>query len=508
MGKHYDELTARMAEVIDLNHAESLLNWDQETYMPAGGAMARSHHLGTLSKVTHDMAVAPAIGRLIKAAAKEQDVTKSAVKSAMLREAKRGYDRSKKLPSDFVAEMSRTRSQAQQVWIKARQASDFKQFAPWLKKNLDFARRAADYFGWQDHPYDALLDVYEPGMKSAEVKAIFANLRNQTVPLVHAIARAAAHVSDACLSGHFAKEAQQAFAEDVSRKIGYDYARGRLDYTAHPFCTNFSRDDVRITTRADESFYNTLFFSVLHEAGHGMYEQGIAPTFDRTPLGGGASLGLHESQSRLWENLVGRSRSFWQHFYPQLQEHLPHFKDVPLDVFYGAINKVEPSLIRIEADELTYNMHIFTRFELELALLEGSLKVKELPEAWNAKYHSYLGITPPNDAMGCLQDIHWSIGLIGYFPTYTLGNIISVQLLDKIKRDIPDLYGQIARGEFGALLGWLNKTIHQHGRRFPPAELIKRATGQSLTAAPYVAYLTGKFSEIYGLADEKSNPTH
>lgn len=506
MGKHYDELTTRLAEIIDLNHAESLLNWDQETYMPPGGAMARSHHLGTLSKVVHDMTVASAIGRLIGAAAKEPDVAKSGVKAAQVREAKRGYDRNKKLPSDFVAEMSRTRSQAQQAWIKARKTSDFKLFMPWLKKNLDFARRAADYFGWKDHPYDALLDVYEPGMKSAEVKVIFADLRDQTVPLVHAIAKVAGRVSDDCLKGHFPKDAQQTFAEDVSRKIGYDFNRGRLDYTAHPFCTNFSRDDVRITTRVDESFYNTLLFSVLHEAGHGMYEQGIAPAFERTPLGGGASLGVHESQSRMWENLVGRNRTFWRHFYPQLQARIPHFKDVPLDVFYGAINKVEPSLIRIEADELTYNMHIFTRFELELALLEGTLKVKDLPEAWNAKYQSYLGITPPNDAQGCLQDIHWSVGLIGYFPTYTLGNIISVQLFDKIKRDIPNLDAQIARGQFGALLGWLNKHIHQHGRRFPPAELIKRATGQSLTAAPYVAYLNRKFGEIYGLADISKQP--
>jgi carboxypeptidase Taq len=264
--------------------------------------------------------------------------------------------------------------------------------------------------------------------------------------------------------------------------------------------TSFSLGDVRITTRVREDDLGDCLFSMLHEAGHAMYEQGIAPALERTPLGAGASLGVHESQSRLWENLIGRGRAFWSHFYPQLQARLPHFKRVPLDKFYRAINKVEPSLIRIEADELTYNMHIFVRFELELALLEGSLKVKQLPEAWNATYQAYLGITPPDDARGCLQDIHWSIGLIGYFPTYTLGNIISAQLLEAIRRDIPNLDAQIGRGDFGPLLAWLNTNVHRHGRRYLPAELIKRATGQALTSKPYVGYLQAKFGEIYGLS--------
>ncbi len=295
------------------------------------------------------------------------------------------------------------------------------------------------------------------------------------------------------------KNIQQKFSEDVAAQCGFDFNRGRLDYTAHPFCTNFSRDDVRITTRVDETFFNTLLFSVLHEMGHGMYEQGIDAKFERTPLGASTSLGIHESQSRMWENVVGRSRAFWSFFYPRLQATMPHFKRVPLDAFYGAINRVAPSLVRIEADELTYNMHIFTRFELELELIEGTLKVNDLPEAWNAKYQSYLGITPPTNALGCLQDIHWAMGLIGYFPTYTLGNVMSVQLYEAAKADMPNLETQFARGEFSGLLNWLNKHVHQPGRRYMPQELLKRATGHTLDAKPYIAYLKRKFGEIYGV---------
>jgi carboxypeptidase Taq len=499
MGNNFEALKTRMAEVSDLNFASSVLSWDQETYMPEGGAEDRAYQLSTLSKLTHEMQIAPATGKLIKSAAGEADVQKDAKKAAFIRVAQRDYNLLKKLPADFVAEMNRTRSLSQQAWIRARKASDFKAFEPWLRKMFDYSRRAADYLGYKEHPYDALLDTYEPEMTAGEVEAIFANLREQTVPLVHAIAQSKVQITDDVLRGQFAKAEQEAFASEVAKQIGYDFQRGRLDYTAHPFCTNFGRDDVRITTRVDEQFFNTLLFSVLHEAGHGMYEQGIAPAFNRTPLGGGASLAVHESQSRMWENLVGRSRAFWTFFYPQLQARFKHFKRVPFEKFYRAINRVQPSLIRIEADELTYNMHIMIRFELELALLAGKMKTSELPEAWNAKYKDYLGITPPSDAMGCMQDTHWAIGLIGYFPTYSLGNILSVQLFEAVKKAHPDLEEQFARGEFGALLSWLNKNVHQHGRRFTPRELIKKATGRPLTAEPYVAYLKSKFGEIYGV---------
>lgn len=499
MGNNYDALKARMAEVSDLNFASSVLNWDQETYMPEGGAEDRAYQLATLAKLTHEMQIAPAMGRMIKSAAGELDVQKDAKKAAFIRVAQRDYSLLKKLPADFVAEMNRTRSLSQQAWIRARKANDFKAFEPWLRKTFDFARRAADYFGYNEHPYDALLDTYEPEMTAGEVKAIFADLREQTVPLVHAIAQSKTQITDDVLRGQFARADQEAFASDVAKQIGYDFHRGRLDYVAHPFCTNFGRGDVRITTRVDEQYFNTLLFSVLHEAGHGMYEQGIAPAFNRTPLGGGASLAVHESQSRMWENLVGRSRAFWTYFYPPLQQRIKHFKRIDFEKFYRAINRVKPSLIRIEADELTYNMHIMIRFELELAMMEGKLKTKDLPEAWNEKYQNYLGITPPNNALGCMQDTHWAIGLIGYFPTYSLGNILSVQLFEIVKKAHPDLEEQFARGEFGALLSWLNKNVHQHGRRYTPRELIKKVTGRPLTSEPYVAYLKRKFGEIYGV---------
>ncbi|MCW1968033.1 MAG: carboxypeptidase M32 [Anaerolineae bacterium] len=499
MGQQFDLLKARLNEISDVNHATAVLGWEQETYMPSGAAKSRSEQLGTLSKISHEMFVAQATLKLLKAAAAEQDTMKNAKKAAIVNIAQQDYDRAHKLPSEFVAEMARVNSQATHAWIDARRQSKFELFAPWLKKNFDLARRAADYFGYQDHIYDALLDQYEPGMKSAEVTNIFADLRDQTVPLVKAIVAHKDRVSDDCLHGQFDKQVQEDLAKKVATQLGYDFNRGRMDYTAHPFCTHFSIDDVRITTRTDETMFNTMFFSVMHEVGHALYEQGVSHDYERTPTGTGCSLGLHESQSRMWENLVCRSRESWVHFYPQLCEALPVFKQTPFDTFYKAINKVEPSLIRVEADEVTYNLHIMVRFEMEMAMLEGKLKIKDVPEAWNAKYQDYLGLTPENDAVGCLQDVHWSGGLIGYFPTYTLGNLISVQMFERIKKDIPDLTEQFKRGEFSQLLAWLRKHLHQHGRRYAPTDLIKRATGKALTAKPYIAYLKSKFGDIYGL---------
>jgi len=499
MGQQFDLLKARLNEISDVNHAASLLNWDQETYMPSGAAQSRSEQLGTLSKISHEMFTSPTTAKLLKSAAAEETTMKNAKKAAIVNIAKRDYDEAKKLPSEFVAEMARVNSQATHAWIDARRQSKFELFAPWLKKNFDLARRAADYLGYTEHIYDALLDQYEPGMKTSEVATIFADLRDQTVPLVHAIVANKDRVTDDCLHGQFDKQVQEDLAKKVAAQLGYDFNRGRMDYTTHPFCTHFAIDDVRITTRTDETMFNTMFFSVMHEVGHALYEQGISHDYDRTPTGTGCSLGLHESQSRMWENLVCRSRESWVYFYPQLCEALPVFKDTPLETFYKAINKVEPSLIRVEADEVTYNLHIMVRFEMEMAMLDGSLKMNDVPEAWNAKYKDYLGVVPENDAVGCLQDVHWSNGLIGYFPTYALGNLISVQLFDRIKKDIPDLTDQFKRGEFSALLAWLRKHIHQHGRRYLPPDLIKRASGKNLSAKPYVAYLKAKFGAIYEL---------
>ncbi len=498
MGKHYDALKTQLGELADINHAAAVLGWDQETYMPAGAANARAQQLGTLSRLSHSTFTSKATGRMIKAAAAEVKGKKRPARAAIIRLAREDYKRARKLPSDFVAEMTRTASHATHAWVAARKANDFAQFAPWLQKNVALARRAAEYMGYSDHPYDALLDQFEPGMKTATVQAIFKDLRERTVPLVKKIVANKHKVSDKLIRRHFDKAAQEALGKFAAEKFGYDFTRGRIDYTNHPFCTTFAIDDVRITTRIDEKFFNSYFYSILHEVGHALYEQGIDKAWDRTPVEGGTSLGMHESQSRMWENLVGRSPEYWQFMWPHLIKHFPQLKGADRHVFYKAVNKSEPSLIRVEADEVTYNLHIMVRLEMEVGMIDGSIKIKDVPELWNAKYKDYLGITPPNDADGCLQDIHWT-GLLGYFSTYALGNIMSAQLFAAAEKANPGLRAGFAKGEFAPLLVWLRKNVHRHGRSLKPMELIKKATGQALTAEPYVNYLTQKYSAIYEL---------
>jgi carboxypeptidase Taq len=364
---------------------------------------------------------------------------------------------------------------------------------------VDYARRTADYLGFQEHPYDALLDLYEPEMTAREVEALFTRLREVTVPLVRAIAARGPVVEDV-LRGDFPEDEQRAFGLMVAEAFGYDLRRGRLDTSAHPFASAFNVNDVRITTRYQRGFLPSAIFAIFHETGHALYEQGVDPALDRTPLARGASLGLHESQSRMWENLVGRSRPFWRHYYPLLQQRFPRpLGRVDVETFYRAVNLVRPSLIRVEADEVTYNLHIMLRFELEQALLEGALPVADLPEAWRGKMQAYLGVSPPTDADGVLQDIHWSQGSIGYFPTYTLGNVIAVQLYEAARRDHPAIPEEVGRGQFATLLGWMRRHVHRHGRKFLPREILQRATGSALTVEPYLAYLQRKFGEIYGL---------
>ena len=470
--------------------------------MPPGAVESRGEQLATVGKFAHELFIAPRTGKLLRQAAREKDIAANADsdEAAIVRVTEHDYKRDRKVPADFVAEFERTRAQSHQAWIEARKASDFKHFEPWLVKMVDLTRRRADYLGYKEHPYDALLDHFEPGMKTSQVRATFADLREQLVPLVHAISAKSGSVSDACLHGHFPRDKQLEFAMRVSQRFGYDLNHGRLDMSAHPFCQSFSHQDVRITGRVDESFLNMLLFGTMHETGHALYGQGVSAAFMHTPLDAGASLGIHESQSRMWENLVGRSHEFWQFFYPQLQTVFPEqFQNVTLDDFYRAINRVSPSFIRVEADEVTYNLHIMVRFELELDLIESKLNVANLPDAWNAKYKDYLGITPPNDAVGVLQDTHWSIGLIGYFPTYSLGNLGSVQLFDKAEHDIPTLRQSIAAGDFSSLLGWLRENIHRYGRKYTPDQLMKRATGKKLSAKPYMRYLQRKYMKIYGL---------
>ena len=420
--------------------------------------------------------------------------------AATLRELRRRYDQATKLPPDFVEELLKHQSHAYGAWAQARKDDDFKSFAPVLEKTFDLARRQADYLGFDDHPYDALHDLYEIGSTAAQVKRVFEPLREETLKLVKAIRESEQTLSDAPVRQSFAEAGQEAFAVDIIKAFGYDFARGRLDRTLHPFAQSSSKYDVRITTRYDDAMLNPALFGTFHEAGHGMYEQGVADMYYRTPLAGAISLGIHESQSRLWENLVGRSRAFWEGAYERLQATFPEqLGGASLDEFYAAINKVEPSLIRVEADEVTYNLHVMVRFELELALLENSLKVSDLPEAWNALYQDYLGVTVPNNADGCLQDVHWAVGLVGYFPTYTLGNLMSVQFFEAAKQAQPEIESDMRSGNFDKLFNWLRDNVYAHGSRYLPGELLENATGEELDAGPYLNYLNTKFSGLYKL---------
>jgi carboxypeptidase Taq len=492
------ELKARLATLTDLEGASSLLGWDQNTYMPPGGAEARAQQLATLGKLSHELLTEARVGKLLKELG-GAGFAEDSDEAALLRVTQRDFDRATKFPADFVESFTRLRSEGQQVWARARQDSDFAGFAPTLERLLDYSLRAADYLGYEDHPYDALHDLFEPGSKVGAVKEVFAELRDATVALLQVLKEAGREIDATPLHGHFARDVQEKFGKRIVSDFGYSFEHGRLDPTVHPFASSSSKYDVRITTRYDETFLSQALFGTMHEAGHGMYEQYVDSSYDRGPLGGGASLGVHESQSRLWENLVGRSHGFWSHYYPYAQELFPDLGGVSLADFYAAINRVKPSFIRVEADEVTYNLHIMVRFELELALLEGSLKVKDLPEAWNGKYEDYLGVTPPNDALGCLQDIHWSFGAVGYFPTYTLGNIMSVQFFEAAKRAHPELADEIAQGNFETLLSWLRENIYRHGSKYEPADLLRRVTGSGLDAGPYIAYLSSKFKALYGV---------
>jgi carboxypeptidase Taq len=403
-----------------------------------------------------------------------------------------------KVPTQHVVDFAQATTLGQQAWVEARAKSDFSIFRPHLEKIVTLRQKYAAFFPNFEHPYDALLDDFEPNMKTADVKTIFDGLRLKQVELIKAIS-GKPQVDDSFLHQAFDEKKQWDFGVEVITKFGYDWNCGREDKAAHPFTVGFGIKDVRITTRVAPDFLNSMIFGTMHECGHALYGQGVAPELDRTGLEGGASLAVHESQSRMWENLVGRSLPFWEHFYPRLQEVFPQLGGVPLDRFYKGINKVQPSFIRVEADEATYNLHIMLRLEMEIAMLEGKVAVKDVPELWNSKMKDYLGVTPPNDAKGVLQDIHWSGGSIGYFSTYALGNLISVQLWEKMTQDYPDIMEQIRQGKFETLLGWLRKNVHRHGGKFEPQELVEKVTGSKIDPAPYMRYLTKKYSEIYNL---------
>jgi carboxypeptidase Taq len=493
------QLRTILEEVSDLNYVSAVLGWDQQTYMPPGGAEARGNQLALIGRLAHERGTSPELGKLLEelkpyAATLDPDSDDA----RLVKVTTRDFDKATLVPSRHIVEFAQVTTLAQQAWMEARQKSDFSIFRPHLEKIVALRQEYASFFPGFDHPYDALLDDFEPGMKTADVKVIFEGLRPKQVELIKAIA-AKPQVDDSFLHQPFDETRQWSFGEEVITKFGYDWKRGRQDKTTHPFTTEFGINDVRITTRLEPDFLSSMLFSTIHECGHALYGQGVAPELERTGLERGASLAVHESQSRLWENLVGRSLPFWEHFYPRLQQVFPQLAGVPVNKFYKGINKVAPSFIRTEADEATYNLHIMLRLEIEIALLEGKVAVRDLPEVWNAKMQEYLGVTPPDDAAGVLQDIHWSGGMIGYFSTYALGNLISAQLWEKINQDIPDLNDQIRAGKFEALLAWLRDKIHRHGAKFEPQELVQKVTGSRIDPAAYVRYLTKKFGEIYNL---------
>jgi len=499
MSTSYAALQQRWSEIFDLGMAAAVLRWDQTTYMPPGGAPARGRQVALLSRLAHDRLTDPEVGRLIDAVERERHPADS-VEAAFARVARREFDRAVKVPGAFVSEMQIHFSESYQVWTEARPANDFQRVRPYLEKTLDLSRRYAGFFPGYESIADPLIDASDPGMKARDVRAIFTDLRAQLVPLVQAIgARPLADHS--CLRQHAPEATQLAFGLEVIRAYGYDFNRGRQDKTHHPFMTKFSLGDVRITTRVREDEITDALFSTLHESGHAMYEQGIDMSYEGTPLADGASSGIHESQSRLWENLVGRSRGFWEHFFPMIQTAFPNqLRNVSLDTFYRAINRVERSLVRTDADEVTYNLHVMLRFDFELDLLEGRLAVKDLADAWHARMQQDLGLRAPDDRDGALQDVHWYAGPIGgAFQGYTLGNILSAQFFEAACRAHPGIPGEITRGQFATLHGWLRENLYRHGSRYTPEELIQRTSGSPIRIEPYMKYLWGKYGPLYGV---------
>ena len=485
------KLRERIGEIDDLDRAASLLGWDQQVMMPPGGAGVRAEQLATLERLAHEALTSDAMGRLLEELAPLEDsLDYDSDDASLIRLVRRDWEKARRVPAELRAEMTRAASLAMPVWVQARQESDFSQFLPALRRNFELRRRYVECFDDYDEPYDVLLDDFEPGMKTAEVRAVFDRLKEVQVPFVAAVREAGERPARGAM---FPLEGQQAFERQVIERFGFDPSEWRLDTAVHPFASGTAIGDVRLTTRYFDDNLDGLF-GTMHECGHGLYENGVARELERTPLARGASLGFHESQSRMWENMVGRSLAFWRHFFPRLQATFPAaLAGVSLDDWYRSVNWVAPSLVRVEADEATYNLHIILRFELEQELLAGSIELEELPEIWNQRMLEYVGVEPPNDALGVLQDMHWAVGAIGYFSTYALGNVISGQLWEQVTAEIPDLHDQFEQGEFEALAGWLREHLWRHGRKFTPRELIERITGGGLDPEPYLRYLRGKY---------------
>ena len=493
----YQEYVTLQQKAADINNASAVLGWDQEVYMPPKSAPFRARQLATLATQAHEMLTSDKYERLLTELSKAEGLDEKEkwnVKRSM-----EDLQKNKKLSPEFVDELSMLTSECFNAWIAARQKNDYSVFAPSLTKMIEMKRKQAKLYGYKDHPYDALLDEYEKGATVEMLDPVFEKIKKDFPVLLDKI-KGAPQVSDDCFHQHFSTGNQWDFSISVLSKMGYDMDAGRQDYAEHPFTTSFSPTDVRITTRVDESNYASMLWSSIHEGGHALYEQGLPEDQYGLPLGAAASLGIHESQSRLWENCVGRSLDFWKFFYPELQKYFPRqLEKVSLDTFYKAMNRVTPSLIRTEADEITYHFHVMIRYEIEKGLMDGSLNPKDLPATWNSLYEKYLGVTPKNDKMGVLQDVHWSHGSFGYFPTYTLGSFYAAQFYMQAKKEIEGLQSQVIKGDFKALLKWLREHVHQYGRRYTSEQLCQKITGKPLDPAYFMSYITEKCAGIYGI---------
>ncbi|MCG8348136.1 MAG: carboxypeptidase M32 [Chloroflexales bacterium] len=495
------ELKTRLAEINDLHAANGVLTWDQTIYMPPDGAAARGRQIATLAHIAHEKFIDPAVGHLLDdLRPHEESLPYDSADASLIRIARHDYERAIRVPPQFMAQIFAHTAESYEVWSRARPDNDFAAVQPYLEKTVELSRELANFSPGYDHIADPLIDMSDYGMKAADVRTLFAELRKQQVPIVRAIVAQEA-ADDSCLHQFYPEDKQLSFGAEVIKRFGYDFRRGRQDKSPHPYMINFSISDVRITTRVKERNLGEGLFSSLHEAGHALYEQGVRRDFEGLPLASGTSAGVHESQSRLWENQIGRSKGFWQHFYPKLQAVFPEqLGNVSVETFYRAINKVQRSLIRTDADEVTYNLHVMMRFDFELDLLEGRLAVRDLPEVWRERFKTDMGIAPPDDRDGVLQDVHWYSGIIGgAFQGYTLGNILSAQIFDAALRVHPNLPDEIAQGEFSTLRTWLIDNIHQYGRMFTAPELIERATGSPMHIGPYINYLYTKYGELYTL---------
>lgn len=504
MSNRLDELKDRMARLSDLRHVSSLAQWDQQTMMPPRGVAGRAESLATLQRISHEMFIDDETGRLLEGAASELNgADPTSDDFCLVRLVRRQWDKARRVPTDLAAELTRAASIGQEAWSEARKKSDFATFAPYLAHNFELARRYVECHEGADDfecPYDVVLDDFEPQMKTSAVATLFAELRTELVPVIARLTSDGVSVEDSLLYGHFPIARQRPLVAETIALMGFQRDGWRLDDTVHPFATRIGRGDVRITTRWDEAYFPAALYGAMHECGHGLYEAGIPSSLARSPLGAGESLGMHESQSRLWENMVGRGRPFCTVLAPRIAEHLGGgLSTLDPDVLYRAVNRIKPSYIRVESDEVTYALHIVLRFELEQQLIEGTLAVDDLPEAWNSRFEEFFGMKVDNDANGVLQDVHWSAGLIGYFPTYALGNLIAGQLWERVQIDLPDLEERIAAAELALLRDWLGEHIHRHGSKFTTTELLEREAGGPISVRPFVSYVKRKLGEVYQL---------